>query len=183
MDQRPGSCSWRPTRVAPRAGFIADTVLFGRDAGERVVQVDPVDPQTFILTTDGWKAMTISFPRPVRGLLRRVSPGDEIPRRADISPRTFRRSWRLQPEPNAGPCGTVSYGDGGMVAVRSHGERWFVHEATTDRDSRLLEDDDTEIENVLLDPSGAHAVAHVWLEVEGTKVLTSVWLTLGSGPV
>ncbi len=55
---------------------------------------------------------------------------------------------------------------------------WRLQEfGVSDRRTLLTLEDDV-VEDILISADGEHAVAHVWVEFDGTYVLTSEWMAL-----
>ncbi len=168
-----------PDAVEPRAGFVSARALFGRENDDlRVSHVAVVDAQTLIVATASCNALEVSFPDPIRRSLVSVPARDDIPRRADVSRRRFRTRWLITPAEGTWECGGMSFDrSGGLVVLKESGS-WRLREFGVSGRSTLLTSNDADVKDIIVAPDGKHAVAHVWVEMDGTAVLTSEWIEL-----
>lgn len=168
-----------PDLVEPRAGFVSARTLFGRKQDElRVLHVAVVDAQTLIVGATYCTALEVSFRQPIRRSLIPVPARDDIPRRADISPTRFRTRWLISPQDGAQQCHGMSFDRAGRLVVLKQGGSWRLREFGVSGRSTLLSSNDADVKNIIVAPDGTHAVAHVWIEMNGQAVLTSEWLEL-----
>ncbi len=170
-----------PDPVDARAGFLTARALFGRNNDElQVAHVAVVDAQTVIVGTDSCTALEVSFPEPVRRSLLRVSARDDIPPRADISRARFKTRWLIPPAEGVWPCGAMSFDRAGHRVVTMEDGAWRLRDFGVAGRRTLLTPNNQAVQDILVAPDGQHALAHVWVEVDGEEVLTSERLTLPS---
>ncbi len=66
---------------------------------------------------------------------------------------------------------------GGLVVLKESGS-WRLREFGVSGRSTLITSNDADVKDIIVAPDGKHAVAHVWVEMDGTAVLTSEWIEL-----